>query len=136
MSTDNKALVKRFYHEVVNQGNLALAAELMEHDYIEHGNPAASGLEGFTQFVTNLAGAFPDLQITIEDLIAEGDKVVARVSVQATHLGTFMGSIPPSGVEVTFTGIDIFQIKDSKIVGRWNHRDLLGLMQQIGAVRL
>ena len=136
MSTGNKAIVKRFYHEVVNQGNLALAAELMDYDYIEHGNQAASGLEGFKQFVANLAGAFPDLQITIEDLIAEGDKVVARVTVQATHLGTFMGYIPPSGVEVTFTGIDLFQIKDSKIVGRWNHRDLLGLMQQIGAVRL
>jgi steroid delta-isomerase-like uncharacterized protein len=136
MSTGNKAIVKRFYHEVVNQGNLALADELMDHGYIEHGNQAASGLEGFKQFIANLAGAFPDLQITIEDLIAEGDKVVARVTVRATHLGTFMGYIPPSGVEVTFTGIDIFQIKDDKIVGRWNQRDLLGLMQQIGAVRL
>jgi steroid delta-isomerase-like uncharacterized protein len=136
MSTGNKALVKRFYNEVVNQGNLDLAGELMDHDYIEHGNPAASGLEGFKQFVANLAVAFPDLQITIEDLISEGDKVVARVTVRATHLGAFMGYIPPSGVEVTFTGIDIFQIKDDKIVGRWNHRDLLGLMQQIGAVRL
>jgi steroid delta-isomerase-like uncharacterized protein len=136
MSTGNKAIVTRFYHEVVNQGNLALADELMDHGYIEHGNQAASGLEGFKQFIANLAGAFPDLQITIEDLIAEGDKVVARVTVRATHLGTFMGDIPPSGVEVTFPGIDIFQIKDDKIVGRWNQRDLLGLMQQIGAVRL
>jgi steroid delta-isomerase-like uncharacterized protein len=136
MSTGNKAIVERFYQEVVNQGNLALAGELMAQDYIEHGNPAASGLEGFKQFVANLAGAFPDLQITIEDLFAEGDKVAARVTVRATHLGTFMNSIPPSGVKVTFTGIDIFQIADGKIVGRWNHRDLLGLMQQIGAVRL
>jgi predicted SnoaL-like aldol condensation-catalyzing enzyme len=58
MSTGNKAIVERFYQEVVNQGNLALAGELMAHDYIEHGNPAASGLEGFKQFVANLAGPF------------------------------------------------------------------------------
>lgn len=87
---------------------------------------------GFKQFVSRLATAFPDLHITIEDMISEVDKVVARVTVRATHKGTFMGSIPPTGKEVIFTGVDIFQISGGKIIGRWNQRDLLGLMQQLG----
>ncbi|MBX3056832.1 MAG: ester cyclase [Anaerolineae bacterium] len=136
MLRENKSIVERFYSEVVNGGNLALANELMAHDYIEHGNPAGSGIEGFKQFVSGLASAFPDLRITIEELIAEGDKVVARVTVRATHKGTFMGSIPPTGKEVTFTGVDIFQIGDSKIIGRWNQRDLLGLLRQLGVATL
>lgn len=136
MSTENKAIVQRFYHEVVNQGNLALADELMASDFVEHGNPAGSGIEGFRKFVAGLGAAFPDLQITIEELIAEGDKVVARVTVRATHKGTFMGNILPTGKEVAFTGIDIFQIADHKIVGRWNLRDLLGLVRQLGVVTL
>lgn len=132
----NKTVVARFYHEVVNGGNLALADELMAHDFIEHGNPAGSGIEGFKQFVSGLAAAFPDLRITIEDMIAEGDKVVARVTVRATHKGTFMRSIRPTGKEVTFTGVDIFQIGDGKIIGRWNQRDLLGLLRQLGVATL
>lgn len=136
MSTENKAVVQRFYHEVVNHGNIALADKLMAYDFVEHGNPAGSGIEGFRQFVTMLTTAFPDLQITIEDMIAEGDKVVARVTVRGTHEGTLMGSILPTGQEVTFTGIDIFQLANGKIVGRWNQRDLLGLMQQLGVVTL
>jgi steroid delta-isomerase-like uncharacterized protein len=136
MSSENKKIIQRFYQEVVNQGNLALADRLLAQDYIEHGNPAGSGLDGFKQFVTRLAAAFPDLEITVKDMIAEGDKVVARVTVRASHKGTFMGSILPTGKEVTFHGIDIFQINNGKIVGRWNQRDLLGLMQQLGVFTL
>jgi steroid delta-isomerase-like uncharacterized protein len=134
MLRENKAIVERFYHEVVNDGNLAVADELMAHDFVEHTNPAGSGITGFKQFVSGLAMAFPDLHITIEDMVAEGDKVVVRVTVRATHKGTFMGSIAATGKEVTFTGVDIFQISDGKIIGRWNQRDLLGLLQQLGAM--
>lgn len=133
MTSENKALVQRFYQEVVNGGNLVLADRLLAPDFTEHFNPGGSGIEGFKQFVTRLGVAFPDLNITIEDLIAEGDKVVARVTVRATHLGTFMGRFPATGKSVTFTGIDIFQIAAGKIVGRWNQRDLLGLVEQLGA---
>jgi steroid delta-isomerase-like uncharacterized protein len=133
LTAENKALVQRFYHEVVNRSNLALADVLLAPDFIEHFNPDVSGIEGFKQFVTRLGEAFADLQITIEDLIAEGDKVVARVTVRAIHLGTFMGRFPATGKSVTFTGIDIFQISDGKIVGRWNQRDLLSLVEQLGA---
>jgi steroid delta-isomerase-like uncharacterized protein len=131
MTADTKAIVRRFYQEIVNGGNMALVEELIAPGFVEHNNPAGSGLEGFKQFVAGLSSAFPDLQITIEDLFAEGDKVAARVTVQATHQGTFMGSINPTGKKVSFSGIDIFQIIDGKIVGRWNQRDLLGLIRQL-----
>jgi steroid delta-isomerase-like uncharacterized protein len=134
MSEENKAIIQRFYQEVVNQGNIDLVEVLMVDDYIEHGNPAGSGIQGFRQFFQGLGKAFPDLQITVEDLIAEGDKVVARVTVNATHQGVFMGSIEPTGKRVSFTGVDIFQLADGKIIGRWNQRDLLGLVQQLGVL--
>jgi steroid delta-isomerase-like uncharacterized protein len=133
MSAENKALVRRFYAEIVNKGDMTLADELMAQDYIEHGNPAGSGLDGFKKFVAMLAAAFPDLQVVIEDMIAEADKVVARVTVSGTHQGLLLGSIAPTGKHVTWTGIDIFQIAHGRIVGRWNQRDLLGLMRQIDA---
>lgn len=129
---NNKAIVRRFYHELVNHGRLELADDLMSSEYVEYGNPSNSGIDGFKEFVTRLSGAFPDLRVSIEDLIAEGDKVVARVMVYATHRGTFMGSIAPTGTKVSFSGIDIFRIADGKILGRWNQRDLLGLMTQLG----
>lgn len=134
MLEENKAIVQRFYDEVVNQGNLALLGELMAPGYIEHGNPAGSGIDGFERFFIGLGEAFPDLRITVEDLIAVGDRVVARVTVQATHQGTFMGTIAPTGRQVTFGGVDIFELAEGRIVGRWNHRDLLGLLQQLGAI--
>lgn len=108
MSEENKELVKRFYHEMVNKQNLGLIEELLAPNYSEHLNPSGSGHEGFKQFVDRIASAFPDLQVTVEDLIAEGDKVVARVTIDATHMGTFLGRIPATGKRVSYGGIDIF----------------------------
>ena len=102
MSVDNKAVVQRFYDEVVNNGNLALADELLSSEYVEHGNPSGSGITGFRNFVTGLAETCPDLRLSVEDVIAEGDKVVARVVVRATHQGVLMGSIRPTGRQVAF----------------------------------
>ena len=136
MSAENKAIVRRFFEEAVNKGNMTVVDELIAQNYIEHKGPVGppSGIEGFKQFIAMVATAFPDLQVTIEDLIAEGDKVVARVTVRGTHKGTLMGNIPPTGKHAVWTGIDIFQIANGKIVGRWNQRDLLGLMQQLGVI--
>lgn len=128
-----KELVHRFYDEVVNQGNIALLDELMAPDYVEYGNPTGSGSNGFKQFAAGLVAAFPDLNVTVEDIMANGNKVVARVTVRGTHLGTFMGNIPATGRKVVFTGIDIFEITDARIAARWNQRDLLGLVRQLGA---
>lgn len=136
MSAENKAIVRRFFEEALNKGDMSVVEELIDQNYIEHGGPVGqpSGIEGFKQFIAMVATAFPDFQVSIEDLIAEGDKVVARVTVRGTHKGTLMGNIPPTGKHATWTGIDIFQIAGGKIVGRWNQRDLLGLMQQLGVI--
>ena len=136
MSAENKAIVRRFFDEAVNKGNMTVVDDLIAQNYIEHEGPVGqpSGIEGFKQFIAKVATAFPDLQVTIEDLIAEGDKVVASVTVRGTHKGTLLGNIPPTGKHASWTGIDIFQIAGGKIVGRWNQRDLLGLMQQLGVI--
>ena len=90
------------------------------------------GIEGLTQFVSMIRSAIPDLRITIEDDMAEGDKVVTRWIGQGTHQGELLG-IAPTGNQVTFTGITIHRIEDTKIVEEWSNWDALGVRQQIGA---
>jgi len=121
---ENKALVRREQEELWNHtGNLDAAEELFAPDYIEAAKQEAAD---FRQ-------GFPDVVSTIEDLIAEGNKVVARWRSRATHQGEYMG-IPPSGKEVEFTGISVYRIEAGKIAESWNVEDQLGLMQQIGAI--
>ena len=88
---------------------------------------------GHRQYSEVMIGAFPDLERTIEDIVAEGDKVVARWTAAGTHTGEFQG-IPPSGNYATSSGITIFRIADGRIVEEWSESDLLGLLQQIGAI--
>lgn len=131
---DSKAIVRRFYEEVVNHGNTAAADELLSADLLDHGVPAGfpHGRVGFLQFATSLKAAFPDLRVTIEDLIAEGDQVAARVSVQGTHTGMLFGRLAATGKSFHLDGIDIFRLVGGKVVERWNVRDLLSLLQQLG----
>jgi len=132
---ENKAIVRRFYEEVVNQGDLTAADELIAEDFDDHsGSGSSQGRQAFKRFATMLTSAFPDLHLTVEDMIAEQDKVVARVTVRGTHRGTLFGSIPPTDRAVTFTGVDIIRISEGKIAERWNQRDLLGLMRQLGVI--
>ena len=135
-SEDRKALVRRFFDEAINKANFESAEKLLAADYVEHPQlPVAStGFSGFKEFVEMLSIAFPDLHVTIEDMVAEGDKVVVRLSISGTHKSTFLGSIPPTGKHVTWRGIDIIRIADGRIVERWGERDLLGLMQQLGVL--
>ena len=105
-------------------GNLDAAAELFAPDRVEDAKQEAA----------NVRRGFPDLESTIEDLIAERDKVVAHWRAQATHQGEHMG-IPPTGNRVDFTGISIYRIEGGKIAEWWGVSDLLGLMQQLGAIR-
>jgi len=136
MSAENKAIVRRFFEEVVNKGNMAVADELIAQDYLEHGSPAGqpAGIEGFKQFIALVATAFPDLQVTIEDMISEENKVVVRLTVHGTHTGKLMGAIPPTGKRAMWTGIDIIRVVGGKIAERWSQRDLLGMMQQLGVI--
>lgn len=130
----NKQLVMRFFEEALNDGKLELLDEIMAADYIEHGAPPdrPPGREGFKAFLGMVAGAFPDLHVHVEDVLAEGDKVAVRLTVHGTHKGVLMGDIQPTGRQAKWTGIDILEIEGGKIVGRWSERDLLGLMQQLG----
>ena len=91
------------------------------------------GIEGLKQFVSMIRSALPDLRITLEDDIAEGNKVVSRWGAQGTHQGELMG-IAPTGNHVAITGITIHRIENGKIVEEWENWDALGLMQQIGAI--
>lgn len=93
----------------------------------------SSDAEGAKRFVEMYRNAFPDLRITVEDLVAEGDKVLTCWTARGTHQGEFMG-IPPSGNRVEFTGISIDRIEGGKFVESWSNYDALGMMQQIGAV--
>lgn len=133
----NKATIDRFFNEVINKGNLGLVEEIMAPDFVEHNVPpgATPGLEGFKQFISMIGAAFPDISVKVEDMIAEGNKVVARLTASGTHKGTLMGRIPPTDKHATWTGIDIFVIADGKIKERWSARDIMGLMQQLGVVQ-
>jgi len=134
MSEQNKTVFRRIVEEVFNQGKLATADELGT-EYMEH-SPApgqAPGIDGFKQMVQMFRGAFPDLRITIEDLIAEGDRVVGRMTTSGTHRGEFMG-LAPTGKRFTISEIHILRFANGKILEHWGVADDLGMMQQLGAV--
>ena len=138
MSTeDNKALLRRYYDEVINKKNLAAIDEFIDPQMVDHTLPPGvpAGIEGQRQVFSMYSTAFPDAHFTVEDLIAEGDRVVARLSVSATQHGAFMG-LPPTGKHVRFTGIDIIRIAGGKLVEHWGEMDMLGLLQQLGVVPL
>ena|SRR5437899_2971856 len=135
MSTEeNKALNRRLVEEGFSKGNFAVLDELIADDCLDHSAPPGtpSGRGGVIQFFTMFRSAFPDLHYTIEDQIAEGDKVVTRNIWRGTHQGAFLG-LPPTGKQVTVTGIDITRWAGGKAVEHWANQDLLGLMQQLGA---
>ena len=131
MSTvDNKTLVQRFFDEVVNQRNLAALGQFVSPNAVNHTVPA--GLPQDTgQFLGLHLGAFPDIKATVEELLTDGDKVIARVSYHGTHQGAFMG-IPPTGKPITVMGINIFRIANGKLVEHWGLTDRLAVLQQIG----
>jgi steroid delta-isomerase-like uncharacterized protein len=132
----NKAIVRRMYEEVFNRRNLALAAELASPESITHEVPpgmAATGPETLRQVVQLLTTAFPDHHTTIEDLIAEGDKVVVRATFSGTHQGVFLG-IPPTGRPFTQQQIHVVRITDGKIAEHWAVRDDLRMMRQLGVI--
>jgi steroid delta-isomerase-like uncharacterized protein len=137
MSTEaNKAIVVQLYEEVFNKGNLDLTDKLVAPNAVTHDPQlppgAPGGAPGLKAVVTMLRVAFPDDHHTIEDLIAEGDKVVARLTHSGTHQGAFL-DLPPTGKHVSTTSIHIFRFADGQLVEHWASRDDIGLMQQLGA---
>jgi steroid delta-isomerase-like uncharacterized protein len=129
----NKAIVRRMF-EGYNQGNLAILDDLMAADFVTHAVPPGMPPNGESQkcALRILHTAFPDYHVTVEDMIAEGDKVMARLTVQGTQRGDFFG-IPPTGMHVTLSAVDIFRFVDGKLVEYWLSTDSLGLLQQLRA---
>ena len=137
MSEENKALTRRSWL-IVSEGSLETLGDVLQEVYADdivmhEPDEDVRGIEGLKQFVSMIRSALPDLRITLEDDIAEGNKVVSRWGAQGTHQGELMG-IAPTGNEVAITGITIHRIANGKIVEEWENWDALGLMQQIGAV--
>ena len=131
---ENKAIELRFTEEVVKNGNIAIIDELFATNFVDHSAipGTASDREGMKQFFANTHSAFPDFHSTLEDMFAEGDKVVQRFTARGTHQGEFMG-IAPTGKQVTITGINILRIEGGKIVEEWGEMNLLGALQELGA---
>lgn len=132
----NKELVRKAVEEIWNKGNFDKLKEMVSEDFvIRFPRPGEElrGPENVKQFYTALRKAFPDIRFTIEDLLAEGNKVVTHWSATGTHKGEFKG-LPATGKRVTFKAIDIDKITDGKFVECWTNVDELGLMQQLGAI--
>jgi steroid delta-isomerase-like uncharacterized protein len=136
MSEENKAVARRAFEDHFNTGNLDLGEEIFTPDYVNH-DPSlpdfGSGPEAANQAVRLYRNAFPDARITVEDQVAEGDKVATRWSARGTHQGELTG-VGPTGNRVEITGITISRIEGGKIAEDWINYDALGMLQQIGAI--
>jgi steroid delta-isomerase-like uncharacterized protein len=130
---ENKTIVRRLVEEVVNAGDLDRADALIAADCVDHAapSPQASGPAGFKQGVAMLRAGFPDLRITIEDLIAEEDRVAARLTLRGVHQGQFAG-YAPTGRPATWSAMAAWRVAGGKIVERWLIPDAPSLTRQIG----
>jgi steroid delta-isomerase-like uncharacterized protein len=130
----NKAIVRKAF-EAVNQQNLAAMDELMANDFYSHSVPPGMPptRESHKQALSSLFSAFPDYHVTVEDLVAEADKVVARLTVRGTHRGNLFGVIPATGKQVAWKAVDIFRLADGNIIEYWLVADNLELLQQLQA---
>lgn len=128
----NKGLIRRLYDELFMKWNFAVVDELFSPEFVGHEMPPGMprGPEGIRQFYGGIRAGLPDVQLTVEDVIAEKDKVVVRWRARATHGGPFLG-IPPTGKAVSFTGIAMYRLSKGKIVERWVEVGLFGLAQQL-----
>lgn len=134
----NKALMRRWFEEVWNIGRPEATREMMSEDCINHGlsgdpSEPLRGASGFLPFHTQFREAFPNIEVVVEDTIAEGDKVVARCSVRGKHEGDSLG-MKATGATVDFDGIGIARVKDGMFVESWNSFDFARMYRQLGAM--
>ena len=132
MAKKNKELIRRFYKEVFVDWDLTLVDELVDSQFRSHDWPeeAATGPQAFRDFYAGVRSAFPDTWYEVDDLIAEGDRVVVRWRLLGTHLGPF-GDIAPTGRSIMLKGIAIYRVADGKLMERWVVFDLHGLARQL-----
>jgi steroid delta-isomerase-like uncharacterized protein len=138
MSHAHKALLHRWFEEVWNKGRADAIDEMLAADGIAHGlsdeaGQPLRGVAGFRAFHEKFRGAFPDIVVTVEDTVVEGDKVAARCHVRARHTGDSLG-LAATDKPIEITGITMARVKNGKIVEAWNNFDFLSLYQQIGAI--
>jgi steroid delta-isomerase-like uncharacterized protein len=130
-----KALTRRFIEEW-NKGKAAAMAvidEMYATNFVSHGDEDIRGIKNVKKSTSEEFSAFPDLHFTIDDMVAEGDKVAARITMTGTHKGEYMGA-PPTNKKITIRAIAIERFAGGKIVEEWGMTDTLGLMQQLGVV--
>ncbi len=140
-SKENKEIVRRYYEEALNENRAELLEELIAPDVVNHDPLSdetltpeeARGFDGFRRHVEVFHEAFPDGRVTIDDMIAEGDTVAARFTVEGTHDGRFAG-IEPSGNKISGSNMVFYRIEDGKIVERWLETDKLEMLEQLGAI--
>ncbi len=143
MSEANKELVRRHFEEIFNRKNLALCDEIMAEDFVEHAEaPFAQSAPGRVNGPQAMRGTaewllaqFPDLHMTIEAMIAEGDTVAVRILSEGTNLGSFNGVVPPTGKRFSARQSHWFRVAENKLVEHWATREDLPAMLQLGIIR-
>lgn len=135
-SEQTKAAFARFIEEFFNRGNYAVADEMFAPNFVEHeqlpgGLPPTA--DGVKQMTAALRAAFPDFKATVDDMIAEGDRVVVRQTWSGTQKGEFMG-VPATGKRISWGVIDIVRYADGKVAEHWGQMDAMGMMMQLGAI--
>lgn len=130
-----KAMDRRVVDEIINGGNLDVADELFAPEYVYHGpgGQELRGPEGFKQLITVYRTAFPDIELTVKDMIAEGDRLAVRFTIHGTHEGDLMG-IPPTGKKISITGNIVYRIEDGMFVESWETFEQMTMMQQLGVL--
>ena len=132
----NKAVVRRLIEGASPEGYAGVIDDVIASDFIAHAPPFPDieGPEGFKQFLAGTFTAYPDGRFTIEDTLAEEDKVAVRLTLRGTHEGVTRTGIAPTGKRVTVMGIEVYRLDRGKIVEKWMNFDFLGLIQQMGAI--
>jgi steroid delta-isomerase-like uncharacterized protein len=132
---ENKAVVRRFVEEIFVAGRHETVDELLSDDFVAHTWPSMSGdpKADLKAAIDRAAAGLSNAEFTIDDLIAEGDRVAARLTTGATHTGTFMG-MPPTGKRYSIEEIHWFRLRDGKVVEHWHQFDQMGMMKQLGAM--
>lgn len=131
----NKAIIRRMLEQVMNEGRLDLVEEFFTEDLASYtvGWPPATGQEHLKQFITMTHNAFPDLQLTIDDALADGEKVAIRWTMNGTNDGELLG-LPATGKQVSQSGTTFYRLANGRIAETWFLADDLGLMRQLGAI--
>jgi predicted ester cyclase len=131
---DNKAVVRRFYNEVMGEGRTEVLDEIMAEDFVDHGEAlfgSPRGRDTLRQSVAGVHGILPGLHVTLHEMLGEGDIVGVRGTMRCRHGGTFLG-VPGTGHELTWQGLAIFRVVEGKIVERWFNSDSITVLRQLG----